>query len=393
MRMSHIAAKSFRSQQWRNLIAACATVAVFSFSLGEMFPLLALKMEKWGISSSVIGLNSAMPPIGILLAGLVIPKLAHKFGSRRVVLVMVFLTAMVILTYPAVPYLAAWFILRFAQGMFVATLFALSEAWIVKFAEGQYRARIVGAYATVVSASFGLGPLVIGYLGIEGFAPFVAGAAVMLLAMLPISLVDDAAASKADEQEEHVSIIAFAPKAPMLLLAVGIHAVFDGAMLSFLSVYGVRYGYVVATAALLITALALGNVFFQIPIGLIADRTSKPGTIRVCFGLTVLTMLLLPAAIETPFVWPLVLVAGAAGFGIYTVGLAMLGDRFTGTDLVAGTAAFATVWGGGSLVGAVLCGWTMDGFGPDALPYTLAAVFGIYLVVNARRPLIASQRA
>ena len=30
-----------------------------------MFPLLSLKMEGWGISSSVIGLNTAMAPLGI----------------------------------------------------------------------------------------------------------------------------------------------------------------------------------------------------------------------------------------------------------------------------------------------------------------------------------------
>jgi MFS family permease len=129
---------------WRNLIAACATVAVFSFSLGEMFPLLALKMEKWGVSASIIGLNSAMAPVGILLAGFIIPKLAHKFGSRRVTLVMAILASAVILSYPAIPDVHAWFVLRLAQGMFVATLFALSEAWVVRFAEGKYRARVVG---------------------------------------------------------------------------------------------------------------------------------------------------------------------------------------------------------------------------------------------------------
>ena len=83
--------------QWRNLIAACATVAVFSFSLGEMFPLLALKMDKWGIGATMIGLNSAMAPIGILVAALFIPKLAHRFGSKRVTLVMVVLTSLIIL--------------------------------------------------------------------------------------------------------------------------------------------------------------------------------------------------------------------------------------------------------------------------------------------------------
>jgi len=375
--------------RWRNLVAACATVAVFSFSLGEMFPLLALKMEKWGISASVIGLNSAMAPVGILLAGLFIPRLAHRFGSRRVTLVMVVLTALVIVSYPAVPHVAAWFALRLAQGMFVATLFALSEAWIVRFSEGKYRARIVGVYATVISASFGLGPLVINYLGIEGYGPFVAGAMVMLVALIPISLVDETSAREADREEEHVSVIAFAPKAPMLLLAISIHAVFDGALLALLSVYGVRYGYGVKSAALLITALALGNVFFQIPIGLIADRTSKQGMIKCCFAAAAVLMLLLPQAMGSIFVWPLLLLIGAAGFGIYTVGLALLGDFFKGTDLVGGTAAFASVWGLGSLVGALAGGWAMDVFGPDALPYGLALIFAVYLLLNLRRSLVA----
>jgi MFS family permease len=380
------------AMNWRNLVAACAAVGVFSFSLGEMFPLLALKMEKWGISASVIGFNSAMAPVGILLAGLFIPKLAHRFGSRRVTLVMVLLTSLVILAYPAVPNVQAWFVLRLAQGMFVATLFALSEAWVVRFAEGKHRARIVGVYTTVVSASFGLGPLVIKYLGIEGFAPFIAGAAAMVLAMIPISMVEEKTAHDADEQEEHVSVIAFAPKAPMLLLAICIHAMFDGAMLSLLSIYGVRYGYGFEAAALLITALALGNVFFQIPIGLIADRTSKEGTIKTCFGMAILAILLVPLAINSWLIWPLLLLVGAAGFGIYTVGLALLGDRFEGTDLVGGTAAFATVWGLGSLIGAAICGWAMDGWGPNALPYTLALVFAIYLGINARRPLVVQRQ-
>jgi MFS family permease len=375
--------------RWRNLVAACATVAVFSFSLGEMFPLLALKMEQWGVSASVIGLNSAMPPVGILLAGLFIPKLAHKFGSRRITLVMVVLTALVIVTYPALPNVAAWFGLRLAQGMFVATLFALSEAWIVRFSEGKYRARIIGVYATAISASFGLGPLVIKYMGIEGYAPFVAGAIVMLMALLPISLVDESSAREADRDEEHVSVIEFAPKAPMLLLAICVHAIFDGAMLALLSVYGVRYGYGVEPAALLITALALGNVFFQIPIGLIADRTSKQGMIKSCFAAAGLLMLLLPAAMDSFLVWPLLLLIGAAGFGIYTVGLALLGDFFKGTDLVGGTAAFASVWGLGSLIGAVAGGWAMDAFGADALPYGLALIFATYLLLNLRRALVA----
>ena len=54
---------------WRNLIAACAAVCVFAFSLGEIFPLLSLSMEADGVSPRTIGFNTAMAPVGILVAG------------------------------------------------------------------------------------------------------------------------------------------------------------------------------------------------------------------------------------------------------------------------------------------------------------------------------------
>jgi MFS family permease len=371
--------------QWRNLIAACAAVAAFSFSLGMMFPLLALIMESWGTSSSTIGLNSAAAPAGIVVAGTIIPQLARRYGSRNVALGAAFLSAATFMSYPLLPTPGAWFALRFVQGATVACLFALSEAWVVKFAQGPVRGRIIGAYATVISASFGLGPLVIKLFGIEGPFPFMAGALVLIVAMVPISLVDDRTASETDQEEQHVSIFGFLPKAPLLLLAICMHSIFDGAMLSLLPVYGVKSGYDQRTAALLIAAVALGNVFFQIPIGWIADRTSKAGTMAACFVSLTGLVLLLPIAIGTVAIWPLVTVIGAAGFGIYTVGLAILGDRFRGTDLVAGTAAFSMMWGSGALIGTAGAGWAMDRFGPDGLPYFLATVFAIFIVLVAGR--------
>src|SRR5262245_19999245 len=56
------------SISWRNLIAACAAVCVFAFSLGEIFPLLSLSMEERGITARMIGFNTAMAPVGILVA-------------------------------------------------------------------------------------------------------------------------------------------------------------------------------------------------------------------------------------------------------------------------------------------------------------------------------------
>jgi MFS family permease len=364
---------------WRNLIAACAAVCVFAFSLGEIFPLLSLNMKADGVSPRMIGFNTAMAPIGILVAGLFIPKLSHAFGAKRVALFMAFATGGIFLLYPVLDWLPAWFLLRFAQGVTVATLFALSEAWVLSSATGKWRGLVVGAYATCISATFGVGAAVIGWVGIEGYTPFVIGAVVLCLAALPMSLLT-AEASETDY--EHVPMLAFLPKAPMLMGAIFVHAIFDGGMLGFLSVYGRDNGMSDGVAAVLITALSFGNVFFQIPIGWIADKIGKNPMMIVCFVLTIVGLILLPFSVNSIWVWPLMLFLGASGFGIYTIGLAQLGDRFQGADLIAGTSAFSTAWGLGALTGSVICGLSMDRLGPDGFPQALLVIFVIYLIVR-----------
>jgi len=362
---------------WRNLIAAFSAVCVFSFSLGEIFPLLSLNMQKLGFSQGTIGFNAAMAPIGILLAGLIVPKLAHLIGAKALAIIMAFGAAVIFVAYPTFPSLLPWFALRLSQGICVATLFALSEAWVVENAKGRWRSLIIGIYATCISATFGVGPAVIGWAGIDGYLPFAIGATILLCAAVPISFVQSA---RHDDTQPHVSILQFAPKAPFLLLAICVHAVLDGGVLSFLPVYGVRMGMSIETAAMTLTALALGNVFFQIPLGWIAGRTSKAGAMIGCFVTVILVLSLIPFLIHTSFIWPAIVVLGAAGFGIYTVGLSELGDRFTGPDLVAGTSAFASVWGLGALIGSVICGEAMDIFGPNGFPAILIVVFVSYLV-------------
>jgi MFS family permease len=362
----------------RNVIAACAAVCVFTISLGEAFPLLSLTMESWGTRTEVIGLNAATSPIGILLAGLIVPRLVHAFGAKPVAISMATATGLLFLAYPTFPTLWAWFPLRLLQGLFVGTLFALSEAWILE-AAGSSRGRVVGIYATCMSATFGIGPIIIGWVGIEGYAAFAIGAGILFLAIIPISMVSAPADTT---KREHVSMLCFVPKAPLLLTVIFVHAIFDGGMLGFLSIYGVRNGMSIEAAALLVTVWSLGNVFFQIPIGWIADRTSKRGTIIACFIVACICLLSMPFAIGSIWIWPLLLFTGAAGFGIYTVGLAELGDRFNGAELVAGTAAFSTAFGFGALTGAALCGVAIAAFGPHGFPGSLLAVFLSYLVVQ-----------
>ena len=367
-----------RSARRRNLVAACAAIVVFGFAMGQMFPLLSLLLERQGYGDDVIGLNAGMSPMGILVFSSFIPLAARRFGARAAAMAAALATAMILVGYKLLPSIEAWFVLRFIQGMTVSTLFVLSESWIVTFAEEGSRGRVVAIYAAALSASFGLGPLLIGLIGIDGWLPFVIGMGVLVAAMVPLAMVRE---PPQPEQAPGAasSLVAFARKAPMLLASVGMFAIFDAATLSLIPVYGVRLGLDVKTAAYGLSVLVMGNIVLQFPIGWLADRFDKRTVMAGLALATALLCLVLPAAMGNLSMWPVLFVAGATGYGMYTVALAALGERFCGRELVQGSAAFATMWGSGALIGSVVGGAMMDRFGPHGLPLSLAAVLGLFV--------------
>lgn len=376
-------------RQLLNLLAAIAAVTVFGFTLGLMFPLLSLILEQRGISAEVIGYNTAVQSLGIVISIFAIPPLVRRFGAKRVVIVAGLLAALVILAYPVAPFYWWWFGLRALQGLFVSVLFAVSEAWIVRFAEGPYRSRILALYTSVLAASFGGGPALISLTGIEGYQPFAIGAAILALAVVPVTLVrDDAVRS---EDEAPLSVLGFTRKAPLLLIAVGLFAIADAANLSFLPVYAVKKGFDRETAALALTCFIVGNTVLQFPVGWLADHFPKRNVMAGCGIVTGLGFALIPASFGTPLLWPVLTVAGAAAAGIYTVSLAALGERFSGHELVTGTASFSVTWGLGALAGSLLAGWSIAAFGPDGLPYTLTAIFIIFLAIMLQ-PCFSARR-
>jgi MFS family permease len=112
-----------------------------------------------------------------------------------------------------------------------------------------------------------------------------------------------------------------------------------------------------------------------------------------CGALSGVCSLLVPFVFGSWALWPVLTVMGATAAGIYTVALAELGERFSGHELVTGTAAFSTMWGLGALAGSLLAGWSIAGLGPDGLPFSMAAVFLVFVVAAAASTSSAGRRA
>lgn len=366
------------SRRYGNLVAAIATLASCDIALGLTFQLLPLLMEARGVPAWVMGLNAAMSPLAILLAGPFLPAIVARFGSKTVVNTVIGLIVAALLSFKLFDNLAAWFVIRFLFGIAAGTLFTVSEAWILSFAETGNRGRIMALYASVLSVTFAVGPIIIPLTGIEGWMPWLIGIACVGLSALPLSFVDVSEASFRDDKGG--GFARFVARAPLLLFAVSAATMFDGILLSFFAVFGLRSGLDMRTASWILAAGILGNVLLQYPMGLLADRWSRVGVIAVTAAITVALCLAMIWTINSWLIWPVVIVAGSTAFAVYSIALTVLGDSFEGPDLIAGSAAFSAMWGVGGLVGPPIAGAAIDAFGVNAMPVTLAAIYAILLV-------------
>lgn len=363
-----------------------ATVTVFAVAQGLTYPLLSFILERQGTTPLLIGLSAAMTPLGFILSAPFIPALARRAGGAWLAILCSLLAAVTLAAIAWTQDVWAWMPLRFLLGCFANPLSVISETWLVAIAPASRRGRIMGLYSSVVSGGFCIGPLSLGLVGTQGWSPFMIGI-VAFLVCGAIVLAVVPRLPQMPQEGEATSVGRFFGLAPILLFAVSTAAAFEQTLLSLFAVYGAALGSGEQHIAPLITCFIAGNATLQILLGRMAEHVGSRQTLLLCSFASVAGCLLLPWFFDTWLIWPLVFVWGGVSFGIYTVSLIQLGERFTGRALIAGNAAFAFAWGIGGIAGSPATGLAMQLIGHQGLPLSLGLLsFVLVMLVTTERP-------
>lgn len=368
--------------QWAAIAGVIATVTVFAVAQGLTYPLLSFILERQDTPSSLIGLSAAMTPLGFMASAPFIPVFARRFGAGATALTCAVLAALLLALIGWTQNIWPWFPLRFLLGFAVNPLYVLSETWMLTLTPPGKRGRVMGAYTSLISAGFAAGPLALAVTGSEGWPPFLVGivaflgCAACLLGILP-------RLPALHNGKEQASVMRFLSMAPLLLIAVAVVAGFEHSLLSLTAAYGSAYGASEEAVTAFLTIFIAGNAVLQIPLGLIAERIGSRKVLIACTLLLLFGCVLLPFSFGTPFAWPLAFVWGATSFGIYTMALVELGDRFSGATLVAGNAAFAFIWGVGGIIVPPATGTLMDMVGVQGLPLAMGLLACLLLALHA----------
>ena len=168
-----------------------------------------------------------------------------------------------------------------------------------------------------------------------------------------------------------------------LVLWVVFFSIYEAVVLALISVWGTRVGLGINISAALLSAIYIGSIASQIPIGWMSDRIDRKFALRVSGVVGFLGAILLPFLTDHP-IWLLIVLFLWGGFAtsIYPIALSAAGDRFRGGDLLNANAALVIAYGAGAFVGPVLGGAAMDVWNPHGLFVILAAMFVVLLLTT-----------
>ncbi|MCJ2035221.1 MFS transporter [Methylobacterium sp. J-068] len=370
--------------RFASIAAAITCVAVVGIGLSLTIPLLSIEMERMGASSTLVGINTAVAGLAAVVTVPFVPRLAGRIGVVRLLVLAILLGAACLVAFKLLQGMVAWFVLRFVFSASLGALFVLSEFWINAAAPPARRGLVMGIYATVLAIGFAVGPTLLAVLGTRGFGPYLAGAGLFLVGLVPLLLARGL--SPVIGQGGERSFAAYLRLAPAATLAALVYGAVETGGFAILPLYGLRLGYDAETAAGLVSALALGNVMFQIPFGWLADRMDRRLVLLMAAlggalgsSLIPLASASFPALVVLLFLW-----GGIAGT-LYTVGLAHLGATIRGPDLAGANAAFVVLYNVGLMLGPPIIGGGMDLVPPQGFAYSLCLLFLAYAGVVALR--------
>jgi len=366
------------SNNYKKIILIVAMISMAGITFGIAMPLSTLTLKSWGISTTLIGLNSAMPALSAVLTTPFMPKFINYWGQTNVIKFCLVLVATCCICLPLFPDLFSWFILRFLLGAGGTGIWLLSEVWINGFAEDHNRGKIIGAYSALLSLGFIVGVLLFSVIGVESNTAFYIAAGFVLVAAIPIWTMSDLPNEMADD----ISMWNHMVLSPGLMGSSWMMGFLYAATAYLLPIFALQFDLNYAQSSRTIAWLGSGELAMPLFVGWFADKIDKRKLMIFIALVTIATLSIMPFVFSAPFMrLGILFVLGGAIMSFYSLGLTILGQKFKGSLLASANASFIFFLCLGEIIGPPVIGTAMDLFGTFAFGWSMALFTLIYLVI------------
>ena len=360
------------------------SVAISYLGVGLVAPLIALVLSEYDANSFVIGLVGTTMFAAFTLASFPVGTLTDRVGPKPILVGGLIVYGASIMLFAVIRDVKLFFLARAIEGVGAAAISVATETMISQLSGPKERAQRMSYYALSVGAGWAMGPMAGTLLfGIRTELPFVACFALSLLAaLLAAGLIPTTASA-----DHHIPEIT-KKLWRKIIVPVSAGALYGYLMSSLVTLFPLylkdRLSVAETEMGGIITAVIVGTILSQIPIGRAADRFGKRRTLLACAVL--LTAVFIVMTLHTNWRYFLITgaFAGALAGSFYPIGLAMIGGIVSKERLGAANSLFSLAFGVGSLTGPALSGLAMSYFHNPKwlfyLPAILTTVFSLVLL-------------
>lgn len=352
--------------------------ALLQLSNGLIGVLLPLRLAAAGTSDSVVGLVASAYGVGFLIGCLRAPLLIRAVGHIRAFSALAAMCAATTLLFLTTEHALVWMALRFATGLGLAGLFSVAEGWLAAATANESRGRVIGFYLVATKVSTVAGQLLTG-LGVMSVASlFTLAAGAFSIALIPVALTPTPAPTRPRTVSLQLSTLwRIAPAAVAGCASAGL---LNSAVGGLLPVWGADLAMPTGLIVTLLSAMQLGSLVLQWPLGWLSDRIDRRQVILACAGAIIAisaAIAVLGAAID----WLLILLFalwGAFSMSVYGVCVAHAADHARPEQMVGVSSGGLFAWASGTAIGPILAAPLMQMLGPRGL-FVYATVVALAL--------------
>jgi len=339
------------------------SMALIAVGNGLMFAYIPVRLGVGGFDPTWAGLIVTGLSAGGLAGCILTGPLVRRVGHARAFMVLSALIALSNAAIGAGPHPLLWIAARALYGFSICGLFIVAQSWLNDAVANSIRGRVMAVFYVAYVAGLGVGYATLAAVDIQTASAPLIGIAFTALSILPVGMTRLAqpppprAASVALGRAWRISPVGVAG-----MLAVGGLSM---AISGFAPIHATAKGYSQAEVALLLSAMPVGTLILQVPLGWISDRTDRryvlagaallavvAGVLAVGFDGGALTVLVVIYVI-----WD------GASESIYSLASAHAADRASKADMVA-------------LSSSLLFAWSLSGFLVPGIVTGLSALYG-----------------
>ncbi|MEK6289360.1 MAG: MFS transporter [Acidobacteriota bacterium] len=364
------------------------SIGLSYLGVGLVAPLIPILLAGHGENSFMVGLIGSTMFTAFTLASFPVGAATDRIGPKPMLVGGLIVYGVAILLFAFIKVTWLFFAVRAIEGVGASAISVATETMINRLSKPEERARRMSYYALAIGIGWAAGPLAGALLyRIRPDVPFIGCFVLSVLAALLAASLIKKAPIGSHHGEAILSVLS-----SNIIVPISAGALYGYLMSSLVTLFPLYLKLIKVPEtgmAAIITAVIVGTIISQVPIGHAADRFGKRKTLLICTVLLGGVFALMSLHSDWRLFLATGVLCGALAGSLYPIGLALIGEIVRKERLGAATATFSLAFGLGSLIGPSMSGFAMTHFSDSKwlfyLPSLLSAAFALEIVLLYRR--------